>query len=179
MVINPELQREIEKTVPKAAQGKFVEDALKTALTNYKAAHTKIVELFVDGGSRGNPGSSGGGFAAYFAGKKAAHGSEYFGEKTNNQAEYLALRMALRELFEKYADYNIHCFMDSQLVVEQMSGNYKVKSADLRPLFDEVQRITGQFRSFQIKHVERNQNKVADRLANEAMDNPIPQNSKS
>ena len=55
------------------------------------------VEIYVDGGSRGNPGSAGGGFAVYKGGEKVLEGSEYYGEKTNNQAEYLALRTALRE----------------------------------------------------------------------------------
>ena len=60
--------------------------------------------------------------------------------------------------------------MDSQLAVEQMSGNYKVKSENIRPLFEEVGRIAGQFKSFQVKHIPRSKNLVADGLANEAMD---------
>ena len=60
--------------------------------------------------------------------------------------------------------------MDSQLVVEQMNGNYKVKSKDLRPIYEEVQKITQQFKGFKIEHVRREQNKLADELANQAMD---------
>jgi ribonuclease HI len=59
--------------------------------------------------------------------------------------------------------------MDSQLVVEQMSGNYKVKSENVRPIFNEVQRIADQFKGFSIKHIRREQNQLADKLANDAM----------
>ena len=99
-------------------------------------------------------------------------GSEFFGQKTNNQAEYLALRLALREIYAKLGDGNVdlNVFMDSQLVVEQMNGNYKVKSTNVKPLFQEVRRIADQFKSFTISHVPREENTVADALANQAMD---------
>jgi ribonuclease HI len=170
MQISPALQKAIDQVVPKAEQGRFVEESIKKGLADYKLAHAKTVEIFVDGGSRGNPGSAGGGFAVYVGGKEAMRGSEFYGHKTNNQAEYLALRTALRETYSKYPESSVLCHMYSQLVVEQMNGNYKVKSEDLRPLFNEVQRIVGQFRSFQIKHIAREQNRVADKMANEAMD---------
>ena len=97
-------------------------------------------------------------------------GSEFFGRQTNNQAEYLALRMALREAYDICQDCAINVFMDSQLVVEQMNGNYKVKSENVKPLYTEVRRIADQFKSFSIKYIPRLQNKKADGLANEAMD---------
>ena len=156
--------------MPKAEQGPFVETVVKKALAERQKPNAKIVEFFVDGGSRGNPGPSGGGYAVYVAGKEVMRGSEFYGHKTNNQAEYLALRTALREIYSKYPEAALLCNMDSQLVVEQMNGNYKVKNEALRPLFDEVQRIVGQFPSFKIRHIERAKNKVADQMANEAMD---------
>ena len=99
-------------------------------------------------------------------------GAEFFEQKTNNQAEYLALRLALREIYAKLGDGNVdlNVFMDSQLVVEQMNGNYKVKNANIKPLFQEVRRIADQFKSFTISHVPREENAVADALANQAMD---------
>ena len=135
-------------------------------------AQNNSIEVYVDGGARGNPGPAGGGFAVYHNGKVVIKGSEYFGEKTNNQAEYLALRLALRELYDKFGngDLDVKCFMDSQLVVEQMNGNYKVKSANVKPLFQEVRRIADQFKSFSINHVPREENALADKLANQAMD---------
>ena len=170
MSISPALQKALDKAMPKAEQGRFVEDAIKKGLAEHKRIHSKTVELFVDGGSRGNPGPSGGGFAVYVGGKEVLRGSEFYGHQTNNQAEYLALRTALRETYSKYPESALLCHMDSQLVVEQMNGNYKVKNANLRPLFTEVQRIVGQFPSFQIKHIAREKNTVADEMANEAMD---------
>lgn len=130
------------------------------------------IEVYIDGGSRGNPGPSGGGFAVFQNGKVIKKGSEYFGEKTNNQAEYMALRLALREVYDKFGDENleVNCFMDSQLVVEQMNGNYKVKSKNVQPLFQEVRRIADQFKNFSISHVPREENYLADNLANQAMD---------
>lgn len=129
------------------------------------------ISVYIDGGSRGNPGPAGGGFAVVENGKPTLKGSEFFDEKTNNQAEYLALRLALREVYAKFGDQTeLNCFMDSQLVVEQMNGNYKVKSENVRPLFQEVRRIADQFKSFSISHVPREENYLADHLANQAMD---------
>ncbi len=81
----------------------------------------------------------------------------------------MALRTALRNVYEKFPDLAVQCFMDSQLVVEQMNGNYKVKNENIQPLFAEVQRIADQFKSFTIEHIERDQNALADKLANQAM----------
>ena len=130
------------------------------------------IAVYIDGGARGNPGPAGGGFAVFKNGKAVMKGSEFFGLKTNNQAEYLALRLALREIYVKLGDGNVdlNVFMDSQLVVEQMNGNYKVKNANIKPLFQEVRRIADQFKSFTISHVPREENAVADALANQAMD---------
>jgi ribonuclease HI len=170
MKISDKHIKEIDKLMPKKDQQAFVNEAVETAINEFKLTQTDTVEVFVDGGSRGNPGPAGGGFGAYKNGKLVLKGSEYFGEKTNNQAEYLALRLALREVYEKFGDLKVKCYMDSQLVVEQMNGNYKVKSENVRPLFTEVERITSQFKDFKIEHVKREQNKLADELANKAMD---------
>jgi ribonuclease HI len=130
-----------------------------------------MVEIYVDGGSRGNPGYAGGGFVIFEDGRKTAEGSEYFGKKTNNQAEYLALRSAMRKAYEKLgAHAEIQVYMDSMLAVEQMNGNWKVKSENVRPLFQEVRRIADQFKSFSISHIPREKNTLADKLANDAMD---------
>ena len=170
MKISDKQIKEIEKLIPKKDQPTFLDNAIKKGLEDYKADNAEVIEVFIDGGSRGNPGISGGGFGIYRGGKLVHKGSEYFGDKTNNQAEYLALRLALRETYDKFPDLKIKCYMDSQLVVEQMNGNYKVKSADLRPIYEEVKHIADQFKHFQISHVRREQNQLADMLANEAMD---------
>jgi len=170
MEISKNLQKQLDDHIPEREQQAFIELAIKGHLNKHKAMNAEIIEVYVDGGSRGNPGQAGGGFVAYRGGEKVVEGSEFYGEKTNNQAEYLALRTALREIYNRFPDVKIRCFMDSQLVVEQMKGNYKVKSENVRPLYDEVSRITGQFKAFSIEHIERAQNEYADKLANRAMD---------
>ncbi|MFH0821090.1 MAG: ribonuclease HI family protein [Candidatus Peregrinibacteria bacterium] len=129
-----------------------------------------MIELFVDGGARGNPGPAGGGFVIFRNGKLVAKGKEFFGHLTNNQAEYLALRAALREAYRLIGDSPLTCHMDSELVVRQMTGEYKVRNAELKPLFAETRRIADQFKSFKIDHIPREDNYLADHLANQAMD---------
>lgn len=128
--------------------------------------------VYIDGGSRGNPGPSGGGFAILKGGLLVHKGSQFFGFKTNNQAEYMALRLALNTVYQKLSDKEteVNCFMDSKLVVEQMNGNWKVKNANIKPLFQEARKIADQFKSFTISHVPREENGLADMLANQAMD---------
>jgi ribonuclease HI len=169
MKIKDQHIKALEDKIPAKDRQKFLDNAIEQALKEHELMNAKELEVFVDGGSRGNPGHAGGGFAVYSAGKLVHKGSEYFGEITNNQAEYLALRLALREIYAKFGNVKIKCCMDSQLVVEQMNGNYKVKSENIQPLFTEIQRITDQFKSFSIKHIRREQNQLADKLANDAM----------
>ncbi len=170
MKISDEHKKQIQDLVPKGKQQEFVDKALSTAIAKEKEASADTVEVYCDGGSRGNPGPAGGGYAIYRNGTLIEKGGEYFGEQTNNRAEYLSLRLALREVQEHFPDLKVHCFMDSELVVKQIWGDYKVKNKDLKPLYDEVKRIMDQFPSFAIEHVPRAQNKVADQMANEAMD---------
>jgi len=130
-----------------------------------------MIEIYVDGGSRGNPGYSGGGFVIFENGKIFTEGSEYYGKKTNNQSEYLALIDALRKAYEKLGtNAEIQVYMDSKLAVEQMNGNWKVKSENVRPLYQEARRIADQFKNFSISHIRREKNTLADKLANDAMD---------
>jgi len=168
--LSAKLQKALDEHVPKKEQSAFVEKAVKMELDKQIALKANRVKIYVDGGSRGNPGSSGGGFAIYPPDGSPIQGSEYYGIKTNNQSEYLALRSALREAFTLFPEANIHCFMDSELVVRQMQGHYKVKNQQLRSIYEEVSRIAQQFNSFMITHVRRELNTVADGLANEAMD---------
>lgn len=169
-MISKALQSQLDGYIPKREQSAFVEVAVKGALKKHVSAKSNAIEVYTDGGSRGNPGIAGGGFVVFKNGENVLEGSEYFGQKTNNQSEYLALRTALRETYARFPDTNIQCFMDSQLIVEQMKGNYKVKNAALRPIFEEVSRIAAQFKNFTITHIPREQNELADALANRAMD---------
>jgi ribonuclease HI len=124
----------------------------------------------IDGGARGNPGPAGYGvFITDQTGHKVAELSHPLGNTTNNVAEYNGLLAALRYAIE-HNKKALKVVSDSELLVRQMKGIYKVKNQDLRRLYDQAQQLVAQLEWFQIQHVLREQNRDADRLANEAMD---------
>ncbi|NQT48060.1 MAG: ribonuclease HI family protein [Chloroflexi bacterium] len=126
--------------------------------------------VYVDGASRGNPGPAAiGAVIEDDEGAPKVKLSCYIGETTNNQAEYKALIMGIREAALLGAEY-IDMKSDSELLVEQVRGNYKVRNANLKPLFQEVRQILREFKSFTITHIPRRENTAADALANEALD---------
>lgn len=128
------------------------------------------VTAYCDGGSRGNPGPAGYGvFIEGADGEKLAELSEYLGKTTNNVAEYSALLAAL-EWVLKHGHGRLRVVADSELLVKQIQGRYKVNSLDLRPLYDEAKRRIARLDAFRIEHVLRGKNQKADRLANLAMD---------
>jgi ribonuclease HI len=126
---------------------------------------------FIDGAARGNPGPAGAG--AYFPSLPPEGSpvelSEALGRATNNEAEYRALLLALRTAAEHGA-FEVEIFSDSELLVHQINGRYRVKAENLKPLFAEAVRRAGDFRRFSIRHVRREQNRDADRLANRGAD---------
>ncbi|MFE6333342.1 bifunctional RNase H/acid phosphatase [Streptomyces sp. NPDC057798] len=128
-----------------------------------------IVEA--DGGSRGNPGPAGYGAVVFDAatGQTLAERSEYLGVVTNNVAEYRGLLAGLRAAFDLDPTATVHVRMDSKLVVEQMSGRWKIKHPDMKPLAMEASRVFPPER-VTYEWIPRERNKVADRLANGAMD---------
>src|SRR5271169_6038772 len=124
----------------------------------------------VDGGARGNPGPAGFGVVIHDShGKKVAELSQYLGHHTNNYAEYNGLLAALRYAIAHRIP-SIKIISDSELMVRQMNGIYKVRHPELRKLYDEAQRLTAQIEHVKIHHALREHNQDADRLANEAMD---------
>jgi ribonuclease HI len=123
-----------------------------------------------DGGSRGNPGPSGYGAVIEDAkGRVLAELSEFVGIQTNNFAEYSGLLGVLKWAVEHNAT-RLRVISDSELMVKQMQGKYKVASPILRPLYDEAKKMARRIPSFEMQHTLRGGNKTADRLANEAMD---------
>ncbi len=123
-----------------------------------------------DGGSRGNPGPAGyGAVIEDKNGRVLARLSEYLGKRTNNYAEYSALLAVLAWCLENNQP-RVRVVADSELMVKQMKGQYKVNSPDLRPLWVEAHRRANQLERFEIVHTLRGGNKEADQLANEAMD---------
>jgi probable phosphoglycerate mutase len=124
-----------------------------------------------DGGSRGNPGPSGyGAVIEDPQGQIVARLSKFLGVQTNNYAEYSALLAVLEWALQNSAS-RLRVVSDSELMVNQMKGRYKVASPGLKPLWEEARRRVAKLERFEISHTLRGGNKEADRLANEAMDN--------
>ncbi len=124
----------------------------------------------IDGGSRGNPGPASYGVVIRDArGEIAARLKKYIGRMTNNVAEYYGLIAAL-DYAQSHGIRALRVESDSELLVKQMRGQYKVKSEDLRPLYERARKMSQGFESFRIDHVYREQNREADALANEALD---------
>jgi len=129
-----------------------------------------MIEVFCDGGSRGNPGPAAYGFVVKENQKLIYQGRGYLGIATNNLAEYTAVVKALSWLAENFAGEDLLLNLDSQLVVSQLSGLYKVKNPKLRELIFKIREFESNFGSVSYRHISRNQNKEADALVNQALD---------
>jgi ribonuclease HI len=129
--------------------------------------------IYTDGGARGNPGPAGiGAIAKNNDNEIIFEISEFIGKTTNNQAEYKALVFAIKKAKELKIE-EVDFYLDSELVVKQLNGQYKVKNKDLMPLFLEINNLKKQFKKITFSHVRREFNKEADRLANMAMDKGV------
>lgn len=138
------------------------------------AKKEKII-AYVDGGSRGNPGPAAFGAVIFGAGKEDKEYCQFIGQATNNEAEYQAAIFALKKIRQlagkdrlKEADVEIR--MDSQLVVEQLNGRYKVEDREMQRFFMEIWNLKFDFSKLSFIHIPREQNQKADALANKAMD---------
>jgi ribonuclease HI len=128
------------------------------------------LRLHVDGASRGNPGEAGFGIHVTDAsGGEVASLFGYIGKATNNVAEYQALLHALRFALARGAG-SVEVFSDSELLVRQLEGRYRVKNAGLQPLHREAQSLLARFAKATVAHVPRERNREADALANRAVD---------
>ncbi len=129
--------------------------------------------MMVDGAARGNPGEAGSGAVIYDEhGAVVKELSRYLGRTTNNVAEYQGLLMGLEELI-RMGKKRISVRSDSQLLVRQLNGQYRVKDEKLKPLFERAMMLLRRFDSFRIIHVPRELNKAADRLANQSIDDAL------
>ena len=129
-----------------------------------------VVNLYTDGACRGNPGQGGAGAVLVDeTGEIVATVRRSLGHCTNNIAEYKALIFGLEEALKKrYGRLNI--FLDSELLVNQIKGSYKVKNENLKTLMFEVRKLLSYFDSYTVEHIDRSLNHMADKLANEAID---------
>ena len=133
--------------------------------------------VMVDGAARGNPGHAGCGAVILDGnGKLVKELSRYLGHATNNVAEYQGLLMGLETLLE-LGKKRIRVESDSQLLVRQLNGEYRVRDEKLKPLFQKALILLRQFDAYRILHVPREMNRLADRLANKGIDDAIKKTS--
>lgn len=125
--------------------------------------------IYVDGASKGNPGKAGIGIVFFCEGKKVREFSQDIGVTTNNVAEYMAVVFAMQEALIMRVQ-NITIFTDSELIANQIQGIYKVRDDNLFRLYKQVQHLKGGFKKFNITHIERANNKEADKLASRSVD---------
>ncbi|MSR31504.1 MAG: ribonuclease HI family protein [Gemmataceae bacterium] len=129
------------------------------------------LEIHTDGASRGNPGDASFAFLVRKNGSILKEDYGCLGTLTNNQAEYTALVRALDFILKVYPKENVLIHSDSELMVKQVNGEYRVKSGDLKPLFEEAKELIGKIEgTVRLVHVRREANKDADALCNRALD---------
>jgi ribonuclease HI len=135
-----------------------------------KNIELKQAKLFTDGGSRGNPGPSAIAFVICKMDNNVVEKSgEYIGSTTNNQAEYQALKMGLKRA-QQLGITKLIVSMDSELIVKQINGLYKIKNAELLPHYNEIKQLAGQFEQITFQHVPRALNAEADAEVNRILD---------
>ena len=133
-----------------------------------------MVKVFCDGGSRGNPGPAAVGFVVVQDGEIVLKRSKYLGKATNNVAEYTAVILALQYLRRLQVTKDVHFVMDSQLVVRQLNGEYKVKDENLKKLYLQVKGLEKRFNEpIDYKWLSRKRNDVADSLVNIELDKQL------
>jgi len=150
--------------------GLFADASPESNIANAPTAATAAYRANIDGGSRGNPGPASYGVVIRDPrGQVVAKLKKYIGRSTNNVAEYYGLIAAL-DYAQQHSIRALRIESDSELLVRQMRGQYKVKSPELRPLYERARKMVQTFDTFKIDHVYREQNAEADALANEALD---------
>jgi len=127
------------------------------------------LEIYTDGGARGNPGPAGIGVVIWRDNELIGRYKEYIGEATNNQAEYKAAILGLQQA-KKLGAKELVFYMDSELVVNQLDRKYKIKDPKLGSLFVQAWNLILHFKSVEFLHIPREKNKEADKLVNQAID---------
>ncbi len=128
-----------------------------------------MIKVFTDGGSRGNPGKSACAFVVYDTGNIIHQDKVFLGVNTNNQAEYNGLLFALRFINEKSIQ-DVEFYSDSELMVKQIKGIYKVKDSGILKIFTDVKKEISKIPNFSITHIRREENTLADKLVNKCLD---------
>lgn len=146
-----------------------IDKVLDAPVLPVTGVHKKI-KLYGDGGSRGNPGPSASGYVLLdMEDNVIKKAGVYLGITTNNQAEYQSLKFGLEDALAIGAE-EVDVYMDSQLVIRQLSGQYKMKNADLRPHYEAILDLAKKFKHVNFAHVPRELNKLADAEVNTTLD---------
>ncbi len=181
--MTPWLAKKLKEKFPDPDErDQFIEEAITNALDKEDDAEPATLgvggtlHLFTDGGSRGNPGQAA--IAAILEdpmrGTVLREHYERIGIETNNVAEYRALIEGLK-IAERYHPNRLICHLDSELVVRQLNGEYRVKMPTLQPLVEEIQELSMRFPDIVFKHIPREDNYRADKLVNTVLDDhPSP-----
>ena len=170
-----ELQNSLDQKINKSKQSEFINQAVLVALKSLPKKNdmkelTSAYSVYTDGGARGNPGIAGcGGVVFNEKNKKVAEFKHFIPHATNNEAEYTALLLGVEEVLT-YNPEKVVFYLDSELVVKQMKGEYKIKKAELKEIYLKTQAVLKKIPQVSFIHIPREQNKLADKLANEAMD---------
>lgn len=132
-----------------------------------------MIEVYCDGGSRNNPGHAAYGFLVKVDGQIIFKKGDYIGVATNNVAEYTAVVEALKWLEKNKSGQEINFMLDSNLIVSQLSGIYKIKNSNLNKLVITIKGLEKNFKKVSYKHIPREKNKEADKLVNIALDQKL------
>ncbi len=161
------LAETIDAAYNRLIQTKFVEQ--NTTLSPAEIGKDIEIKLYADGGSRGNPGPSAAGFVLLDMHDEVIFKNGlYLGVTTNNQAEYQALKLGLDEAHKRGAQ-EVHVFLDSLLVINQMKGIFKIKNRDLWPIHQSIVDQLKNFKKVNFTHVPREFNQLADRMVNDIL----------
>lgn len=132
----------------------------------------KKIKIYSDGGARGNPGPAAAAFLVIDNGKVLHKGSEFLGNNTNNFAEYTGVLIAFKWLLDnlKNEELSIDYYLDSELVVMQLSGRYKIKSNNIKPLIQKIKILENKLKmDIKYHYIPREKNKLADHLVNKKL----------
>ncbi len=164
--------RELASVIDSLAEAKSQQET--EAIVDKETTVLTEVRLYADGGSRGNPGPSASGYVLLDMNDRVVlRAGEYLGVTTNNQAEYQALKLGLEHALHDYQSREVHVYMDSMLVINQMKGIFKVKNRDLWPIHTACAELSKKFDKVTFDHVPRELNKLADEEVNAAMDQAL------
>jgi ribonuclease HI len=133
-----------------------------------------VLTIYTDGASRGNPGAAAFAYVINRDGQPVLEEADCLGQMTNNQAEYTALIRALERALELGPHHRVIVYSDSELMVKQMNGEYRVRNEELRGLYEQACALRRRFEGpVTIRHIRREQNKRADQLCNNALDGKL------